>query len=175
MRKPLKRVFALAMALSMLLCATAWAKETEKSDPAYHATSAVQGRGVLTVAVSGQSRTTYKIPDDPDKYGDLAGTWDGNVPEMCRRIAQELGVEAKFVEYATVEAQLNAVASGEADLAAENFAITAERLAAYEMTDSFLLGEFGGDEVFLSAKPVSGSRIRKEADLNSRCRPAYSA
>ena len=166
MRKPLKRVFALAMALSMLLCATAWAKETEKSDPAYHATSAVQGRGVLTVAVSGQSRTTYKIPDDPDKYGDLAGTWDGNVPEMCRRIAQELGVEAKFVEYATVEAQLNAVASGEADLAAENFSITAERLAAYEMTDSFLLGEIGGDEVFLSAKPVSGSRIRKEADLN---------
>ena len=166
MRKPLKRVFALAMALSMLLCATAWAKETEKSDPAYHATSAVQGRGVLTVAVSGQSRTTYKIPDDPDKYGDLAGTWDGNVPEMCRRIAQELGVEAEFVEYATVEAQLNAVASGEADLAAENFAITAERLAIYEMTDSFLLGEFGGDEVFLSAKPVSGSRIRKEADLN---------
>lgn len=167
MRKPLKRVFALAMALSMLLCATAWAKETEKSDPAYHATSAVQGRGMLTVAVSGQSRTTYKIPDEPEKYGDLAGTWDGNVPEMCRRIAQELGVEAKFVEYATVEAQLNAVASGEADLAAENFAITAERLAAYEMTDSFLLGEFGGDEVFLSAKPVSGSRIRKEADLNS--------
>lgn len=167
MRKPLKRMFAIAMALSMLLCATAWAKETEKSDPAYHATSAVQGRGVLTVAVSGQSKTTYKIPDDPDKYGDLAGTWDGNVSEMCRRIAQALGVEAEFVEYATVEAQLNAVASGEADLAAENFAITAERLATYEMTDSFLLGEFGGDEVFLSAKPVSGSRIRKEADLNS--------
>ena len=165
MRKPLKRMFAMVMALSMLLCATAWAKETEKSDPAYHATSAVQGRGVLTVAVSGQSRTTYKIPDDPDKYGDLAGTWDGNVPEMCRRIAQELGVEAEFVEYASVEAQLNAVASGEADLAAENFAHTAERLAIYEMTDSFLLGEIGGDEVFLSAKPVSGSRIRKEADL----------
>ena len=162
----LKRLLSLVLCLYMVtgLLPTA-VLAAEKSDPAYHATSAVQGRGVLTVAVSGQSRTTYKIPDDPDKYGDLAGTWDGNVPEMCRRIAQELGVEAEFVEYASVEAQLNAVASGEADLAAENFVHTAERLATYEMTDSFLLGEIGGDEVFLSAKPVSGSRIRKEADL----------
>ena len=60
------------------------------------------------------------------------------------------------------------VTSGEADLAAENFVHTAERLAIYEMTDSFLLGEIGGDEVFLSAKPVSGSRIRKEADFTFR-------
>lgn len=166
MRKTLKRLFVLALALATLACGNVTALAAEKSDPAYHATSAVQGRGVLTVAVSGQSRTTYKIPDDPDKYGNLAGTWDGNVPEMCRRIAQELGVEAEFVEYATTEAQLNAVASGEADLAAENFAITAERLALYEMTDSFTIGEIDGDEVFLSAKPQSGNRIRKEEDLN---------
>ena len=126
----LKRLLSLVLCLYMVtgLLPTA-VLAAEKSDPAYHATSAVQGRGVLTVAVSGQSRTTYKIPDDPEKYGDLAGTWDGNVPEMCRRIAQELGVEAEFVEYASVEAQLNAVASGEADLAAENFVHTAERLA----------------------------------------------
>ena len=70
-----KKMVAAAMALFMLLaCGNVTALAAEKSDPAYHATSAVQGRGVLTVAVSGQSKTTYKIPDDPDKYGDLAGT-----------------------------------------------------------------------------------------------------
>ena len=36
--------------------------------------------------------------------------------EVCRRIAEELGVEVEFVEYATLEAQLQAVTDGDVDL-----------------------------------------------------------
>ena len=163
-----KKVISLAMALSMVLGLTAWAgaaAPTDKSDPAYHSVEAIQERGVLTVSVSGDSTLNYLIPDNPKKYGDLAGTRDGTVPELCREIARALGVELKFVEYKTMAEQLQAAASGEVDLAVDNFLINKERLALYEMTDSFDVITTSGDKVYLSTKPASGNRVRSEADL----------
>lgn len=163
-----KKVISLAMALSMVLGLTAWAgaaAPTDKSDPAYHSTEAIKERGVLTVSVSSNSKLNYLIPDDVKKYGDLAGTRGGTVPTLCREIARALGVELEFVEYATVAEELQAAASGEVDLAADNFAINEERLALYEMTDSFDVINTGGVEVFLSTKPASGNRVQSEADL----------
>ena len=163
-----KKMTALILALSMLLGLTAWAgaaAPADRSDPAYHSVEAIKERGVLTVSVSTISRHNYLIPDDVKKYGDLAGTRDGTVPALCREIARALGVELEFVEYATLADQLQAAASGEVDLAAENFTINEERLALYEMTDSFDVIGTVGDEVFLSTKPASGNRVRSEADL----------
>ncbi len=163
-----KKVISLAMALSMLLGLTAWAgaaAPADKSDPAYHSTEAIKERGVLTVSVCTNGRHNYIIPDDVKKYGDLAGARDGSVPTLCREIARTLGVELEFVEYATVAEQLQAAASGEVDLAADNFAINEERLALYEMTDNFDVIGAVGDEVLLSTKPASGNRVRSEADL----------
>ena len=163
-----KKVISLAMALSMLLGLTAWAgaaAPADKSDPAYHSVEAIKERGVLTVSVSGDSTLNYLIPDNPKKYGDLAGTRDGTVPELCREIARALGVELKFVEYKTMAEQLQAAASGEVDLAVDNFLINKERLALYEMTDSFDVITTSGDKVYLSTKPASGNRVRSEADL----------
>ena len=124
-----------------------------RTTPEYHFTGAVQERGVLTISMSSNSKLTYIIPDDPEKYGELAGTRDGYIPEMCRRIAEELGVKVEFVECKTLEAQLQAVVDGEVDLAANNFMINEERLAVYEMTDDFNVTEIEGDEVFLSTNP----------------------
>ncbi len=141
--------------------------------PAYHGTEAVQERGVLTIGVSGNSRTCYIIPDDPEKYGELVGTRDGYVPAFCRRIAEELGVEAEFVEYKSIGEQLQAVADGEVDLVADNFTITDERLALYEMTDNFCVSDIDADEVFLSTSPQPWlpSEEEPEADSNSDADP----
>ena len=163
-----KKVISLAMALSMLLGLTAWAgaaAPADRSDPAYHSTEAIKERGVLTVSVCTNGRHNYLVPDDVKKYGDLAGTRDGSVPTLCREIARALGVELEFVEYATVADQLQAAASGEVDLAADNFTINEERLALYEMTDNFDVIGAVGDDVLLSTKPASGNRVRSEADL----------
>lgn len=160
-----KKVLAAAVALSMLACGSVTALAAEKSDPAYHTPDAIRERGVLTVAVSGSARYDYPIPNDPEKYGDLAGTRAGIVPALCRRIAQELGVEAKFVEYGTLAEQLNAAATGEADIAADNLAINAERLALYEMTDSYDINHKEEYRIFLSTKPVSGKMIRLRTEL----------
>ncbi len=142
-----------------------------KATPEYHSTEAVQERGVLTVGVRGNSKTSYVIPDDPEKYGVLAGTRGGNVPEICRRIAEELGVEVEFVEYDTVEAQLQAVADGDVDFAADNFTITEERLALYEMTDDFNITEIEGDEVFLSTDPQPWLPPEEKTDSGSDSEP----
>ena len=164
----LKKILSLAMALSMVLGLTAWAgaaAPADKSDPAYHSTEAIKERGVLTVSVCTNGRHNYLVPDDVKKYGDLAGTRDGSVPTLCREIARALGVELEFVEYATVAEQLQAAASGEVDLAADNFTINEERLALYEMTDNFDVIGAVGDDVFLSTKPASGNKVQSEADL----------
>ena len=164
----LKKVISLAMALSMLLGLTAWAgaaAPAAKSDPAYHSVEAIKERGVLTVSVSTNGRHNYLIPDDVTKYGDLAGTRDGSVPTLCREIARALGVELELVEYKTMAEQLQAAASGEVDLAADNFTINEERLALYEMTDNFDVIGAVGDDVFLSTKPASGNKVQSEADL----------
>ena len=191
-----KKVTAIVLALSMLLCFTACGNKADSNEsdtsqngavassegipsgepepepdpktmPEYHFTEAVQERGVLTVGVSGNSKTCYVIPDDPEKYGELVGTRAGNVPEVCRRIAEELGVEVEFVEYATLEAQLQAVTDGDVDLAADNFTITEERLALYEMTDDFNVREIEGDEVFLSTNPQPWLPLEEETEESS--------
>lgn len=166
-QKVFKPALAMVMALSMLLtCGNVTALAAGKSAPAYHSPDAIRERGVLTVAVNGNARFDYLIPNDPEKYGDLAGTRDGIVSELCRRIAQELGVEAAFVEYETVADQLNAAAAGDVDIAAGNFVINEARLALYEMTDSFdIIGE-DGHQIFLSTKPESGKMIRLRAELD---------
>lgn len=165
LKKTLRKMTALAMALAMVLSLSAWAKAAPSSDPGAHSTAAIQARGVLTVSLSESAKYSYRIPDDPVKYGELAGTWDGIAVELCRRFARGLGVEVKFVGYDTVAAQLQAVASGEADLAAANFAINEERLALYEMTDNYSIATLMGDTVFLSTDPKSGNRVQSEADL----------
>ena len=158
----------MTLALSMLLWPTALAKEgtlTGKGSPSDHSTSAIKARGVLTIASNSQSAIDYLIPNDPEKYGDLAGTRGGAVPEVARQIAKELGVKAVFVEYDTVEEALRATASGEVDVAAGAFLLNDEREALYQMTDSY---DIAGEEVhpvYLSTKPQSGSIPKNERSL----------
>ena len=162
MTKLLKRTTAIAMAAAMLLCTAAMADTAasrRQSSPGYHSTDAIRERGVLTIAVSSNSKLNYVIPGDPE------GTRDGVVPELCRRLAEGLGVKAVFVQYESTEAQLRAAATGEVDIAADNFVISSERLALYDMTDGFHIGEIEGDQVFLSAEPKSGNRVKNEAAL----------
>ena len=114
---------------------------------------------MLTISVSDSARFNYIVPD---QYASLAGTRDGPVPELCRRLAKELGVKVEFVEYGSTQEQLDAVAAGEVDLAADNFVINQERLALYEMTENFDIIGVELYNVFLSKRPVSGKKIRKE-------------
>ena len=116
-----KKVTAIVLALSILFCFTACGNKADSNEsdtrqngavassegipsgepepepdpktmPEYHFTEAVQERGVLTVGVSGNSKTCYVIPDDPEKYGELVGTRAGNVPEGCTEVVYDGGV-----------------------------------------------------------------------------------
>lgn len=170
-----KNVISLLLALTVLLslCGCGAAREEEagpspagaqaqptpeptpdpRTLPEYHSTEKIQERGVLQVAVSQEGVMIYLVPDDSETYGELAGTRAGYISELCRRIAQELEVELEFVECENLQAQLEAVETGEADLAADCFTINEERLALYEMTDDISVVELEGDEIFLSVNP----------------------
>ena len=73
------------------------------------------------------------------------GTRAGNVPEVCRRIAEELGVEVEFVEYATLEAQLQAVADGDVDLAADTVAVHNVQGAQADVLDAVFTVHHAGN------------------------------
>lgn len=181
----LKKIVSIMVALSMLLCLTACGGETlsdetaesqnsapespepapDPTSPEYHSAAAIQERGVLVVGAGASNKMTYVVPDDPETYGELAGTRDGYVPELCRKIAEGLGVEIEFVEYGSVEEMLGAAAAGDVDITAANFEITEERLASYEMTDSIDVMNVVGDEIFLSTNPESGASVQSEDDL----------
>ena len=87
-QKVLRRMAALVVVLSVLLHGAVLASAADLSSPASHSTAAIRARGVLTIAVSMESKYNYLIPNDPETYGSLAGTRDGVVPELCRRIAK---------------------------------------------------------------------------------------
>ena len=96
-KKVFQKLLAVTLALSMLLWPTALAKEgtlTGKGSPSDHSTSAIKARGVLTIASNSQSAIDYLIPNDPEKYGDLAAP--GAAP--CRRLPpdrQRAGCEGR--------------------------------------------------------------------------------
>lgn len=125
-----------------------------KTTPEYHSTQAIQERGVMVVGMSLDAKLNYFIPDDPEVYGELAGTCAGYLPELCRRVAEKMDVEVEFVQYDTLAEDLQAAASGDTDLSMGNYMITEERLAVYEMTDRFDVWEPDEDEVFLSTHPL---------------------
>ena len=124
-----------------------------KTEPAYHFTDQIQERGVLIVGGAVNNAASYIIPDDPETYGELAGTRDGYVLAVCRRIAEELGVEVECIEYENLEALLQAVVDGDVDLASGTFVITEERLALYEMTDRFDVVNEEGYVIYFSTNP----------------------
>lgn len=175
----LKKIMVAALALAMLFCLTACAGESKQgseetaesesvqvsTSPEYHSVSAIQERGVLCAGACASNKLTYMIPDDPEEYGDLAGTRDGYVPEITRKIAESLDVEIEFVEYESIDELLSALSNGDVDVAVANFEITEERLEKYEMTENFDVANESASDVYLSADPESGNKIKRESDL----------
>ncbi len=192
----LKKVMAIALALSIFLCFAACGKETavEESVPAetavsqnnptetpqptpipetaleYHSLEKIQERGTLLVALQSEnSKMSYRVPEGMEEYADRAGQPSGYVPFVCQQLADDLGVELKFVFYDVAEEQLVAAEKGEADLSANVWSITEERLERFTMTDNILVTDIEGDEVFLRADPQDPTKpiIDSEEELST--------
>lgn len=121
---------------------------------AYHSLEEIQARGTLRVALqSGNSKMSYRVPEDRPEYADRAGEPSGYVPFLCQQLAEDLGVTLEYVFYDVPEEQIQAAGTGEADFSANVWSITEERLAIYTMTNNILVTDIEGDEVFLRADP----------------------
>lgn len=96
---------------------------------------------------------SYRVPEGIEEYADRAGQPSGYVPFICRQLAEDLGVTLEFVFYDVTEQQIQAAENGEADISANVWSITEERLEQFTMTNNILVTDIEGDEVFLRADP----------------------
>ena len=149
MKKEIGILLLLILALSVC-CAHAQAD----AQIAAHSVEAIQERGTLLVAVqSGNSKMSYRVPEGIREYADRAGQPSGYVPFLCEQLAEDLGVTLEYVFYDVTEQQIAACENGEADISANVWSITEERLERFTMTDNILVTDIEGDEVFLRADP----------------------
>ena len=126
---------------------------------AEHSVAAIQQRGTLRVALqSGNSKMSYRVPEGIPEYAERAGEPSGYVPSLCRQLAEDLGVTLEFVFYDVAEEQIDAAENDQADISANVWSITEERLERYTMTENILVTGIEGDEVFLRADPENPSR-----------------
>lgn len=118
---------------------------------------------------SGNSKRSYLVPEGLEEYADRAGEPSGYVPFICRQLADDMGVELEFVFYDVAEEQLVAAEKGEADISANVWSITDERLERFTMTDNILVTDVEGDEVFLRADPQDPTKplIGSEEELST--------
>lgn len=150
MKKTISMLLLLILALSVF-CAHA---QEDDARLAEHSVASIQQRGTLLVALqSGNSKMSYRVPEGIKKYADRAGQPSGYVPFLCQQLAEDLGVTLEFVLYDLPEQQIEAAENSEADISANVWSITEERLERYTMTDNILVTGIEGDEVFLRADP----------------------
>lgn len=150
MKKTISMLLLLILALSVC-CAYAEDGDAQIAD---HSVMAIQQRGTLLVAVqSGNSKMSYRVPEGIQKYADRAGQPSGYVPFICEQLAEDLGVTLEYVFYDLTEQQIVAAENGEADISANVWSITEERLERFTMTDNILVTPIEGDDIFLRADP----------------------
>ena len=148
-----KRISILLLLILGLWIFSAHAQE-DGARIAAHSVEAIQQRGTLLVALqSGNSKMSYRVPEGIQEYADRAGQPSGYVPFICQQLAQDLGVTLEFVFYDATEQQIQAAENDEADISANVWSITEDRLERFTMTDNILVTGIEGDEVFLRADP----------------------
>lgn len=150
----MKKTFSMLLLLILTLSICCAHAEENDAQIADHSVVAIQQRGTLRVAVqSGNSKMSYRVPEGIEEYADRAGQPSGYVPFLCRQLAEDLGVTLEFVFYDLTEQQIAAAENNEADISANVWSITEERLERFTMTDNILVTGIEGDEVFLRADP----------------------
>ena len=150
----MKRMISILLLLILAMSVCCAHAQEDDARIAEHSVEAIRQRGTLLVGVQSQnSKMSYLVPEGIQEYADRAGQPSGYVPFICQQLAEDLGVTLEFVFYDVTEQQIEAAENGEADISANVWSITEERLERYTMTNNILVTDIEGDEVFLRADP----------------------
>ena len=165
----MKKLWLIGLILCLCLAAAACTGDntaTEEPAPAAdpttlpegHTPEAIAARGELIVAVPAEECwASFLVPADAETYGELAGEYSGVAISLARQIAADMGVGVTFTTYDTLDATLQAVASGEADMAASNFSRSEQRMQTYAVSDNYAVWELAeGDSIWLRMDTVTG-------------------
>ena len=150
----MKKTISLLLLLLLALSACCASAQEDDVRIAEHSIEAIQQRGTLLVAIqTDNSKMSYWVPEGIEEFADRAGEPSGYVPLLCQQLAEDMGVTLEFVPYDLTEQQIEAAEKGEADISANVWSITEDRLERYTMTENILVTGIEGDEVFLRADP----------------------
>lgn len=150
----MKKTISLLLLLLLALSACCASAQEDDARIAEHSIEAIQQRGMLLVAIqTDNSKMSYWVPEGIEEFADRAGEPSGYVPLLCQQLAEDMGVTLEFVPYDLTEQQIEAAEKGEADISANVWSITEDRLERYTMTENILVTGIEGDEVFLRADP----------------------
>ena len=150
----MKKTISLLLLLLLALSACCASAQEDNARIAEHSIEAIQQRGTLLVAIqTDNSKMSYWVPEGIEEFADRAGEPSGYVPLLCQQLAEDMGVTLEFVPYDLTEQQIEAAEKGEADISANVWSITEDRLERYTMTENILVTDIEGDEVFLRADP----------------------
>ena len=150
----MKKTISLLLLLLLALSACCASAQEDDARIAEHSIEAIQQRGTLLVAIqTDNSKMSYWVPEGIEEFADRAGEPSGYVPLLCQQLAEDMGVTLEFVPYDLTEQQIEAAEKGEADISANVWSITEDRLERYTMTENILVTDIEGDEVFLRADP----------------------
>ena len=150
----MKKTISLLLLLLLALSAGCASAQEDNARIAEHSIEAIQQRGTLLVAIqTDNSKMSYWVPEGIEEFADRAGEPSGYVPLLCQQLAEDMGVTLEFVPYDLTEQQIEAAEKGEADISANVWSITEDRLERYTMTENILVTGIEGDEVFLRADP----------------------
>ncbi len=150
----MKKTISLLLLLLLALSACCASAQEDDARIAEHSIEAIQQRGTLLVAIqTDNSKMSYWVPEGIEEFADRAGEPSGYVPLLCQQLAEDMGVTLEFVPYDLTEQQIEAAEKGEADISANVWSITEDRLERYTMTENILVTGIEGDEVFLRADP----------------------
>ena len=150
----MKKTISLLLLLLLALSACCASAQEDDARIAEHSIETIQQRGTLLVAIqTDNSKMSYWVPEGIEEFADRAGEPSGYVPLLCQQLAEDMGVTLEFVPYDLTEQQIEAAEKGEADISANVWSITEDRLERYTMTENILVTGIEGDEVFLRADP----------------------
>jgi ABC-type amino acid transport substrate-binding protein len=123
----------IVLALVLLATSSIAATATPQAEPAAERASGGDGPSRLVVA-------TMELP--PFSMRDIDGDWIGITIELWEAIAQRLGLEYVYREH-TLPKALQAIESGQADIGAAAFSVTADRAKRMDFTHTYFGSDLG--------------------------------
>lgn len=128
-----------------------------KKNPQYHSLDAIKQRGVLVI---GSELDCWGI------FKDKAGEIRGMNAEFIKAFAKHIGVKLEFAKKNSINEVLNAVETGDVDIAISVFARTPERIQRFSVSDNYFFKDYTEDYISINTENAAKLNLDTKEGLS---------